>query len=91
MLLETAAPDAVARLPAGDLKDQARKIWDIYFYEQKHSSLAALMSHVLTSDDFHLNQMKKEGLLMQVSILPFISFSFTIWAHESDISGCLVL
>lgn len=71
VLLETAAPDAVARLPASDLKDQARKIRDIYFYEQKHSSLAALMSHVFTSDDFHLNQMKKEGLLMQVSILPF--------------------
>ena len=67
MLLEMAAPDAIARLPASSLKGQFRAIWNIYFHEQQHSSLAAFMSHVLSSDDFNLDQKRKEGLFIQVS------------------------
>ena len=38
-LLNCATPDAVARLHASSLSADARKFWDIYFYEQHHSSL----------------------------------------------------
>lgn len=64
-----AAPDAIARLPATGLKGQAREIWNIYFHEQQHSSLAAFMSRVLTLEDFHLNQKRQEGLFVQVRLL----------------------
>ena len=67
MLLEMATPDAIARLPATGLEGRARHIWNAYFAEQQHSSLAAYMSHVLTLDDIHLNEKRQEGLLIQVS------------------------
>ena len=62
-----AAPDAIARLPATPLDGRARNIWDIYFREQQHSSLAAFMRHVLTLDDAHIDKKRREGLLIQVS------------------------
>lgn len=68
MLLEMAAPDAIARLPATLLEGRARNIWNVYFHEQQHSSLAAFMRHVLTSDDAHLGEKRQEGLLIQVSL-----------------------
>lgn len=67
MLLEMATPDAIARLPASGLEAEARSIWNTYFHEQQHSSLAALMSHVLKSDNVHLAKRRQEGLLVQVS------------------------
>jgi len=67
LLLEMAAPDAIARLPASGLKGQAREIWNSYFHGQQHSSLAAFMSHALTLDDCNLDQKRKEGLFIQVS------------------------
>ncbi|KAJ7339392.1 hypothetical protein OS493_005787 [Desmophyllum pertusum] len=67
MLLEMAAPDAIARLPATRLKGRAQDIWNAYFHEQQHSSLAAFMSHVLTLDDIHLDKKREEGLLVQIT------------------------
>ena len=69
LLLEMASPDAIARLPASGIKDEAKEIWKIYFSEQKHSSLAAFMSHLLNYDDYHLENKRKEGLLVQVSMM----------------------
>ena len=63
-----AAPDAIARLPATRLEGRARGIWNAYFHEQQHSSLAAFMHHVLTLDDIHLDKRRQEGLLVQVSL-----------------------
>ena len=68
MLVEMAAPDAIARLPATPLKGSARNIWDVYFRDQQHSSLAAFMRHVLTLDDAHIVKKRQEGLLIQVSL-----------------------
>lgn len=69
MLLEMATPDAVARLPASGLKEEAREIWRTYFHKQQHSSLMEFMCHVLTMDSFHLNAQRQEGLLIQVSVI----------------------
>lgn len=68
MLLEMAAPDAIARLPATSLDGRARNIWNVYFHEQQHSSLSAFMRHVLTLDDGHIDKKRREGLLIQVSL-----------------------
>ena len=68
MLLEMAAPDAIARLQATPLEGRARNIWDVYFHEQQHSSLAAFMRHVLILDDAHIVKKRQEGLLIQVSL-----------------------
>ncbi|XP_020630790.1 E3 ubiquitin-protein ligase rnf213-alpha-like [Orbicella faveolata] len=67
MLLEMAAPDAIARLPATPLEGIARNIWNVYFHEQQHSSLAAFMRHVLTLDDAHIDKKRREGLLIQIT------------------------
>ena len=69
LLLEMATPDAIARLPASGIKDEAEEIWKTYFNEQQHSSLAAFMRHVLQYDDFHLEKKRQEGLLVQVSMM----------------------
>lgn len=68
MILEMAAPDAIARLQATPLEGRARRIWDVYFHEQQHSSLAAFMMHVLSLDDAHIVKKRQEGLLIQVSL-----------------------
>ncbi|KAJ7339384.1 hypothetical protein OS493_005779 [Desmophyllum pertusum] len=67
MLLEMAAPDAIARLPATRLEGRARGIWNAYFHEQQHSSLAAFMHNVLYLDDIHLDKRRQEGLLIQIT------------------------
>ena len=67
-LLEMATPDSIARLPATSLEGRARHIWNVYFYEQQHSSLAAFMKHVLALDDTHLAEKRQEGLLIQVCL-----------------------
>ena len=67
LLIEMAAPDAIARLPATDLGGRARDIWDNYFKQQQHSSLAAFLSHVLSGDDFFLSRRQQEGLFIQVN------------------------
>ena len=68
MLLEMAAPDAIARLPATPLEGRARTIWDVYFRDQQHSSLAAFMRHALTLDDARIVKKLQQGLLIQVSL-----------------------
>ena len=68
MLLEMAAPDAIARLPATPLEGRARNIWDVYFRDQQHSSLAAFMRHALTLDDARIVKKRQQGLLIQVSL-----------------------
>ena len=68
MLLEMATPDAIARLPATRLEEEACNFWNVYFREQQHSSLAAFMRHVLTLNDAHLDRKRQEGLLIQVSV-----------------------
>lgn len=64
MLLDMATPDAIARLPASGLKAEAREIWQIYFHEQQHSSLATFMRHTL--DDFDLGRERKKEFFIQV-------------------------
>ncbi|XP_065826351.1 E3 ubiquitin-protein ligase RNF213-like isoform X2 [Oscarella lobularis] len=58
-LMECAAPDAVARLQVSRLRTKASVWWDIYFKEQKHSSLA----------DYLYSQLKRErgSQLIQVT------------------------
>ena len=68
MLLEMAAPDAIARLPATPLEGRARNTWDVYFRDQQHSSLAAFMRHALTLDDARIVKKRQQGLLIQVSL-----------------------
>ena len=75
MLLEMAKPDAIARLPASGLKGQASKIWQTYFHEQQHSSLAAFMRHALTLDNFHIDKQRQEGLFIQVRLIATYSAS----------------
>ena len=85
MLLEMAAPDAIARLPATPLEGRARNIWDVYFHEQQHSSLAAFMRHVLTLDDAHIDKKRQEGLLIQVSLnLQLLSHGFFLAPYKSN-------
>ncbi|KAK2553290.1 E3 ubiquitin-protein ligase rnf213-alpha [Acropora cervicornis] len=67
LLLEMATPDAIARLPASGIKNEAKEIWKVYFNEQQHSSLAAFMGHVLQYDDYHLEKKRQEGLLVQIT------------------------
>ena len=69
LLLEMATPDAIARLPASGIKNEAEEIWKTYFNEQQHSSLAAFMGHVLQYDDSRLEKKRQEGLLVQVSMM----------------------
>ena len=64
MLLQMATPDAIARLPASGLKGEAREMWQSYFREQQHSSLAAFMRHVLTPEE-----KREKGLFIQVRIM----------------------
>ena len=67
MLLEMATPDAIARLPHTALETRAPHIWDAYFKEQQHSSLATFMSHVLNLEDRRFDEERQKGLLIQVS------------------------
>ena len=67
MLLEMATPDAIARLPHTALERRAPHIWNAYFKEQQHSSLATFMSHVLNLEDRRVDEKRQEGLLIQVS------------------------
>ncbi|XP_022803330.1 E3 ubiquitin-protein ligase rnf213-alpha-like isoform X2 [Stylophora pistillata] len=67
VLLEMATPDAIARLPHTTLGGRAPSIWNVYFKEQQHSSLAAFMSHVLTLEDNNPDERRKEGLSIQVT------------------------
>ena len=67
MLLETASPDAIARLPHTALKRRAPYIWNAYFKEQQHSSLAKFMSHVLNLEGSRFDEKRQEGLMIQVS------------------------
>ena len=67
LLLEMATPDAIARLPHTALKRRATHIWDAYFGQQQHSSLATFMSHVLNLEDRRFDEKRQEGLLIQVS------------------------
>lgn len=90
MLLEMATPDAIARLPASGLKDEARKIWDIYFHKQRHSSLAAFMRHVLTFDEFPLDKKRKEGLFIQVSITIYYVCFYYFTESFSLVALCLI-
>ena len=61
-----ATPDAIARLPASGLKGEAREMWQTYFYEQQHSSLAAFMLDVLTLEE---KGKREKGLFIQVRIM----------------------
>lgn len=90
MLLEMATPDAIARLPASGLKDEAREIWDIYFHKQRHSSLAAFMRHVLTFDEFCLDKKRKEGLFIQVSITIYYVCFYYFTESFSLVALCLI-
>ena len=60
LLLQTAAPDAIVRLKNTVLADKKKEIENIYFQQQKHSSIEDFLNH-------HVNgECAESGLLMQV-------------------------
>ena len=79
ILLEMATPDAIARLPHTALERQAPHVWNAYFKEQQHSSLAKFMSHVLNLKDSRLDEKRQEGLLIQVSDGDIMSLVDRLW------------
>lgn len=48
-LLECSTPEAVTRLKMTSLAHAAVALWNVYFEEQRHSSLADFLTHVLRS------------------------------------------
>ena len=60
-LLSCATPDAVARLHVSSLSTDARKLWDIYFCEQHHSSLLEFLGTKIA------DAQPKEHILLQVT------------------------
>ena len=75
-----ATPDAIARLPASGLKGQAFTIWQTYFHEQQHSSLAAFMRYVLNLDNFHIDKQRQEGLFIQVRLITtYSALTVFVW------------
>lgn len=64
MLVQSATPDAIARLPKTSLRDKADEMRNLYFVEQEHSSLSAYLGQLLSSSSDDENQ---NGLLVQVS------------------------
>ena len=60
-LLRCATPDAVARLHVSSLSADARKLWDIYFCEQHHSSLLEFFGRKIA------DAQNKEHILLQVT------------------------
>ena len=79
ILLEIATPDAITRLPHTALERQAPHVWNAYFKEQQHSSLAKFMSHVLNLKDSRLDEKRQEGLLIQVSDGDIMSLVDRLW------------
>ena len=79
ILLEMATPDAIARLPHTALERQAPHVWNAYFKEQQHSSLAKFMSHMLNLKDSRLDEKRQEGLLIQVSDGDIMSLVDRLW------------
>ena len=64
MLLQCASPDAIARLPATQLRHYADEIWREYFKNQKHASLKDYLVHNCLGDD---KDSEHAGSLVQVS------------------------
>ena len=64
MLLQCASPDAIARLPATELKFDADEICKEYFKKQKHGSLKDYLIHCLRINE----NTEKDGALVQVSL-----------------------
>ena len=62
-LLQCASPDAIARLPATELKHDAEKLWREYFINQEHGSLKDYLVHCLGNVD----DTEYDGSLVQVS------------------------
>ena len=60
-LLNCATPDAVARLHVSQLSCEANHLWDIYFSQQRHSSLLDYLKAKLVESD------TEESLLLQVT------------------------
>ena len=50
-MLQTASPDAIARLAATELKHDAEDLWTEYFQNQKHGSLNDYLVHCLRNYD----------------------------------------
>ena len=71
MLLQCASPDAIARLPATQLRHYADEIWREYFKNQKHASLKDYLVHNCLGDD---KDSEHAGSLVQVSFLNKIGF-----------------
>ncbi|XP_031561517.1 E3 ubiquitin-protein ligase RNF213-like [Actinia tenebrosa] len=59
-LVQCCLPDAIVRLHYSKLQHEADKLWDLYFKQQQHSSLASFLSSVDNTDH-------QDGLLIQVS------------------------
>ena len=60
LLLQTAAPEAIARLKHTPLADEREKIIKIYFEEQHHNSIEDFLIYNVCQKD------SPSGLLMQV-------------------------
>ena len=51
VLLLMCPPDAVARLPHTNLRNEAKQWWDVYFKQQKHNNLAEFLINELSSSE----------------------------------------
>jgi hypothetical protein len=64
-LLQCASPDAIARVPATELKYDADELWTEYFRNQKHGSLKDYLVYCLKN----IKDTESDGFLVQVSFL----------------------
>ena len=72
-MLQCASPDAIARLPATQLKHDGEKLWREYFTNQKHGSLKDYLVHYLR----YIDNAENDGSLVQVGcVLFYCSHSF---------------
>ena len=60
-LLNCATPDAVARLPVSRLSAEASRLWELYFFQQHHSSLIDYLKAKRVENG------TKDNLLLQVT------------------------
>ena len=72
MLLQLASQDALARLKASKLGEDAELVdraFDVYFHEQKHVSFVEFLEHYLNLQNAANHCiLEKEGVLLQVHI-----------------------
>ena len=81
-MLQTASPDAIARLAATKLKHDAEDLWTEYFENQKHGSLKDYLVHCLGNN----HGTDEYGSLVQVGFLIYIELNVIplFWHKRSE-------